>query len=68
MTEKDYITITNLVKVIQAKVILKDVLPGFDDVISEKQWREIIKALKEWEIKLFEKTDRIMHPEDFPNE
>ncbi len=53
MTEKEYITAANRVKVSMALNILRDVLPGDDYGISDRQLAEITDRLSETEQKLF---------------
>jgi len=51
MKEKDYITVTNRVKVSIVKDVLRDVLPD-DNIILTNEWRDIIIKISDWEVKL----------------
>ncbi len=53
MTESEYITATNRVKISIALNILHDVLPGENNGITDEQLKEIMKPLKKAEDKLF---------------
>lgn len=53
MTEIEYIRATNRVKVSMARTILRDVLPGDEYGITEKEWGEIMLRLSKSEAKLF---------------
>ena len=58
MNEKDYITITNRVKVSFAKNALVDILS--DDIVTEKELSRILVIVSKWERKLFKKIEKIL--------
>ena len=53
MKENEYITACNRVKVSAALVILRDTLPGYDGVITDEKWTEVVRVLSKWENDLF---------------
>lgn len=55
MTETEYITATNRVKITLAIAMLRDVLPGFDGVTTKENMPPIMRQLIEMEGALFGK-------------
>lgn len=55
MTETEYITATNRLKITLAIAILRDVLPGFDGVTTKENMPPIMRQLIEMEGALFGK-------------
>ena len=53
MKEEDYVKATNRVKVSTALTIMRDVLPGDDGGISDREHSEIVSVLSKLETKLF---------------
>lgn len=56
MTETEYITATNRVKITAAIGLLRDVLPGFDGVTTKENVPSILGALIDMEHALFGKV------------
>ncbi len=57
ISEKDYITVTNRVKVSTAKDMVQDILPGFDGVITKDEKMKVLQILYKWEDALFSKIN-----------
>ncbi len=56
MKESEYILMTNKTNVDTALRAMRDTLPGFDDVVTEKERNEIISQLAEWQEKFHKKV------------
>ena len=57
MTELEYIRATHLARVRIMQHILRELLPGFDDVITEDDKRAVGEQLGIWADELFAKID-----------
>ncbi len=53
MKEQDYINVRELSAVLDAKNILRSIIPANSKVISEEEFREVMSLVSDWEIKLF---------------
>ncbi len=49
VTEQEYIDLTDLTKVRNAKKILSDITPENSTVITKEDWQKIMTALWKWE-------------------
>jgi len=49
MTEQDYITTADLIRIVNAKACLANVLPKTSLYITEAEYRVVMKTLAYWE-------------------
>lgn len=59
MTETEYIIHSHRIKTSIAKQILSDILPDQDGVISEDEFRYVMRILAKWEDRLFKKIKTV---------
>lgn len=58
MKESEYILVRNLSNITTALNLLRDTLPGFDGVVTEKELKATRSQLAEWQDKIHQKIDK----------
>ena len=54
MTEQKYIDCGDMVRVGDALMVLREIVPESSSVIEKNQYQEVMKILRIWHMKLFE--------------